>query len=164
MPTLIGLCGYAQVGKDTLADMLKGEYIKRAFAYKLKVECERMLSAINIFVDLRNDEETKKKYRDLLVAWGRIRRAENPLYWVEAVINDLQDKPTIITDVRYSNEVKAILDKGGKIIRLHRKGYKPANKEEKMTIGLIDKQYGTKVLHINNNGTKEDLLEAFRRL
>ena len=51
---LIGLCGYARCGKDSVADCLKG-FKKLAFASALKREVQRNSEEIQM-IDLMGDE------------------------------------------------------------------------------------------------------------
>ena len=140
---IIGLAGYARVGKNTLASMIVNEpdasmkMVQGAFADRLKKEVGDMLTAVKIPRSvLTNDKEN---YRDLMVFWGRTRRRQNPDYWVDIVMNQYRklkesskgnDFLFIITDVRYMNEVEAILKEGGKVYIVQRELTGPANKEE----------------------------------
>ena len=164
---LIGLAGYAQVGKDTtfkaIKKLLKGKSVKRlAFADRLKREVETMLESVRCSVDF-SYEDDKKQFRTMLVAWGKQMREIDPYYWIGAVEKDIVwmenlKKPdyTTITDVRYVNEIKMIYEHGGMVIRLERQGYGPANEEEKMSFALIGKEYPDLPV-VRNDGTPEEL-------
>lgn len=140
---IIGLAGYARVGKNTLASMIVNEpdagmkMLQGAFADKLKDEVGDMLAAVKVPKSvLVNDKEN---FRDLMVFWGKTRRRQNPNYWVDIVMKQYRkikegmkgkDFLFIITDVRYLNEVEAILSEGGKVYIVQRTLTGPANKEE----------------------------------
>lgn len=147
---IIGLAGYARVGKNTLASMIVNEpdagmkMLQSAFADKLKDEVGDMLAAVKVPRSvLVNDKEN---FRDLMVFWGKTRRRQNPDYWVKAVIKqyhqikkDMNGKDFlfIITDVRYLNEVEAILKEGGKVYVVQRELTGPANEEEARSVKEI---------------------------
>lgn len=147
---IIGLAGYARVGKNTLASMIVNEpdagmkMLQGAFADKLKDEVGNMLSAVKVPRSvLVNDKEN---FRDLMVFWGKTRRRQNPNYWVDIVINQYRkikssmkgkDFLYIITDVRYLNEVEAILNEGGKVYVVQREFVGPANNEEARSVKEI---------------------------
>jgi len=163
MLRIIGMCGYAQTGKDTAAEVLQN-YTRVAFADRLKFEAEQMLAGQGIHVTLA-DENEKKKYRDLLIAWGKIRRSFDENYWIKWVAMKIltnQENRYIITDVRYPNEVKWILNKGGMVIRVNRPGVGPINEEEQETIRKIDMLYNLPV--VINDGSKKDYEKFLRRI
>lgn len=158
---IIGLAGYAQVGKDTAAKVLIEQGFSRfAFADILKREVNDMLSAVGIADNVHN-EERKKFWRDMLVFWGAKRRAISRDYWVtqleESIRNwNLVGHDIVITDVRYLNEVKWIQEQGGKVIWIHRPEYPPANDEESLSFYAI-RQQATDITHLDNDGTIEEL-------
>lgn len=137
--TIIGIAGYAQVGKDTAGrGLVEAGFQRFAFADVLKDEVNAMLRAVGI-ADDTHQELQKKFWRDFLVFWGAKRRAISPDYWIgklEASIRSLHVN-IVITDVRYLNEVKWIESLGGQVIYLSRPGYGPANEEEKQSFDAI---------------------------
>ena len=162
MNKIIALCGYGQVGKDTLAEQLGESWQWLAFADTLKREVDRMLARVYLKVDTLNNEEDKKEWRDMLVFWGKRRRQLDPDYWIKELMSNVEkaNKNIIITDCRYLNEVKRVIAEGGHVIRLRRPGYHPLNDEEANTIGLIDREYPDLPMLVND-GTKEQLKNNF---
>lgn len=155
-PIIIGLCGYARVGKDSAAANMPG-WKRYAFADALKRDLEPILKMVNC--DLANPEH-KVKARPMLVAWGATARAFFPGFWVHRLWDILHDNlkdstRTVISDVRYPNEVKAILDMGGQVVRIFRNGYGPANDEEGNSIREIDATYCLPA--VANDSTPEEL-------
>ena len=164
---LIGLCGYSQVGKDTafraIKKLLRGKDVtRRAFADKLKKDVKDMLKPMGFSVDFSNEDD-KKQFRTMLVAWGKQMREFESNYWIYAVEDEILREEDIemsdyvtITDVRYTNEIEMIYEHGGMVIRLERQGYGPANEEEKMSFALIGKEYPDLPV-VYNDGTPEEL-------
>ena len=177
---IVGLCGFAQSGKNTLADMLteKEQFKQIAFADKMK----KMLAVINPYVRYTNDhgavhflrvqeavelwgwEDTKKftEVREMLqrlgTEGGREILGEN--IWVASAFNDVTmgDKNVVFTDVRFENEARAIKYVGGIIIRIVRNGVHPVNGHSSET-AYIGQDY-----IINNDGTPSDMYEQFRKI
>lgn len=154
---LIGLCGYARVGKDEAAKALCGlGWTRIAFADALKDEVCRTFGITRDTL-----EADKEKWRPLLVEWGRARRGQDMDYWVRrALANVANDLGTgvVVTDVRYWNEAKYIVDRMGTIVRIHRPGFDAANDEERTSIALIDgaqRVLGTQ--HVDNEGSVASL-------
>ena len=169
-PKIIGFAGYARVGKDTCADFVKEmfpeEYSRSSFANRLKYECSLMLSMVmDDFPDLRLTED-KIKYRDFLVFWGKYRRKMQSDYWIKN-LEDEKSNPvstkTIISDVRYPNEVQWIWKQGGIVILVERPGIGPANEEEGQSIQtiILERHYNYVLL---NDGSLEDLKEKIIKL
>jgi len=156
----VGLCGYAQVGKDTCAAHMPG-YQRWAFADALKIDATAMLAAIGVTADWA-DPAFKERWRPLLVALGAGMRATDPDYWIKRLIYQMVRKGVqaednvVITDVRYPNEVQWVLSKGGVVIRLERPGYCAANIEEAHSFYDIDEKY-PKLPIVINEGSPADM-------
>ena len=119
---LIGLCGFAGTGKNTVARYIG--WPEASFASRLKAECDPL--AIRIGYEPLTEKEA---IRDLYVLVGKLAREKDPLFWVRNLILPLSDRVTV-TDVRYLNEVQEIWRRGGLVVRLHRAGIGPSNEEE----------------------------------
>ena len=124
---IIGISGYARTGKDTfgisLQRILKTYKINCeliAFANVLKEDLNIfLLDKFNISAFTKKDEE-KFLIRPMLVAYGESKRNQNPNYWIDQIKEKVKNKLTIITDVRYENEARWIVDNGGFLIHLNR--------------------------------------------
>lgn len=166
---IIGLCGYAQVGKDTAATHLAEHYgyTRWAFADYLKADLADLVYkhlALNIWTV---QGETKEKLRPLLVAWGAVARAFEPGFWVRRLFAELPvTGKFVISDVRYLNEARAIQAAGGIVIYIARPGYGPANEEEARSIEEIWNAPGPPPFWgaVKNNGTREELGRAVFRV
>lgn len=124
---IIGISGYARSGKDTfglsLQRILKSFKINSdidAFANVLKSDInEFLLKKFNISAFTKNDLE-KVLIRPMLVAYGESKRNQDPNYWIKQIEKNIKNKLTIITDVRYENEAKWIIDNNGFLIHITR--------------------------------------------
>jgi dephospho-CoA kinase len=142
---IIGLSGYAQTGKDTVADILVLQHgFKRvAFADKIR-ECLYTLNPIvNLvgnepiylrhLVDTSGWDKAKQNYevRRLLQTLGADvgRELIDPNLWVEMTMSKLNayTDNIVITDVRFPNEYEAVKWTYGEVWRIERPGYEPVN-------------------------------------
>ena len=139
-PYILGISGHAQAGKDTIADYLVKNYgyTKMSFAKYLK-------EMVNDLFDL-NDNIYKKDYlkkwgmtkRELLQIVGTKMREIHLNVWVYKLFGIIGQELLfgskrffVISDVRYPNEIAAIKEKDGSLIRVIRTGYKsPLSLEE----------------------------------
>lgn len=148
--SIIGLCGPALVGKDTIGKRLPGERL--AFADKLKDESCRIAKCTR-----QELEDRKPEIRFFLEALGAFCRKFDPNHWINVVRDEwqAQGKPLIkITDVRHFNETEWIESEGGLVVYLHRKDvYACSDHEAKNLSEISGLPY---VHHIDNNRTPEE--------
>lgn len=176
---IIALNGYAKVGKDEIANIIRSLHpiweVKK-FAGKLK-QVATLLTGIT---DLEN-QSTKASslgpewgnmtVRDLLQRLGTdaVRDGLHPDAWVNALMADYKTESFsgyigdtrfdidashwIITDCRFPNEAKAVKRFGGKVIRVNRTGIGPVNNHLSET--ALDNWNFDAV--IENDGTLQDL-------
>lgn len=154
---ILGLCGYAQVGKDTLCEQLQN-YQRLAFVDILKQQVKQMLEVCGIPVDLWGDD--KEQWRDMLVFWGRKMRSIDRDYWVKQLYTRhggaIRNDRVCITDVRYLNEANWVRSQGGLVIGIHRPGFRANNEEEAISIREVLIQRPD-IPWIINDGTPRDL-------
>jgi hypothetical protein len=143
MMKIIGLCGSARSGKDTFFDcmkeVLKDEKAKCrrvAFADELKIDLDLFLmQKFKISAWTVNDKE-KALIRPIMVSYGEAMREISKSYWINKVKAKVDKNfksgiTSVITDVRYENEVEFInRSENSKCLYIEREGIKPANKEE----------------------------------
>jgi len=144
---IIGLTGYAQSGKDTVANILVERYgfTRVAFADKIReylYETNPMYDSIvgePLFVKDKVDrdgwEEAKKSphIRRLLQNSGvAARKIFGDGFWVHEAMKTMLKDPRpdmnyVITDVRFLNEADMIKANKGQIWRIKRLGVDPVN-------------------------------------
>lgn len=131
---IIGIAGYAGVGKDTVADLLG--YPKVSFATALKNDLAPLIARLGIDPTVR---EQKEKVRDLYVEYGRTARSINPRFWIDRIRKEIDwtQHAVVIPDVRYWNEVLWIKEQGGCWFWLKRDGVEPRNPEESLSFEAI---------------------------
>ncbi len=144
---LIGLCGFAKSGKNSFADFIIESRIRNkadilglktlSFAHALRRELEDFVYDKIGISTFTQDPVEKEIIRPLLVCWGTdiIRNKINKDYWVEKIkrayeINRKNKITSIITDVRFENELNWIQKEGGIVIFIDRDGIKPINSDE----------------------------------
>jgi hypothetical protein len=189
-PRLIGLAGYARVGKDTVGEILVDRYgyERRAFADKLRelaYRCNPILDTTGGYLDgagapiprsfVRYAAEldcgyewAKGEYpevRRFLVALGAgARTVLGGDVWLDACLPFIPSPypPTVVTDVRYRNEAQRIVDLGGVVVYIARPDIGPANDEEARSITELIGHVSTRV--IVNNGSLDALADKVDRL
>lgn len=146
----IGVCGYAQSGKDTVANWLVEHhgFVKRSFADALRDDVWIMNPIVSWYrneaswdpwspityqsaVRTHGYEEAKLRYpeiRRILQVYGtEVRRAEDPDVWLNRFTQWVQAHPEheriVVPDVRFPNES----DKVTRLIRVDRPGVGPVN-------------------------------------
>ncbi|MFJ9408586.1 hypothetical protein [Streptomyces sp. NPDC101393] len=142
----VALVGKARSGKDTVGQILvqHAGYTRLAFADKLKEAALRLDPEINLrrqgavvrsdwlsaLVGARSWETAKAVYpevRRFLQEFGQTMRELDPHIWIRPVMTRVMNgtrwnMPTVVTDVRYLNEVDALRDQGALIVRVERPG------------------------------------------
>lgn len=168
---IIGLSGYAQSGKDTVANILVEEYgfTRVAFADKIRGLLYEMNPRINDrqlqqWIDIQGWDATKamSEVRMLLQNVGvGARKIFGENHWIIEAFKDIHgtERNYVISDVRFTNEANWIKEVyGGHIWRVERPGTKPVNdhvSELELNVWNFDEL-------IYNAGSIEDLKEVVR--
>jgi len=171
---IIGLTGYAQSGKDTVAKVLVDNYgyTRIAFADKIREFLYEMDPGIGVkgpdgnwhtvslqnIVDVVGWDEAKQnvEVRGLLQNTGvGARKLFGEGFWVNQALGSIAvGYPNIVvTDVRFINEANTLKANGGQIWRIERLGVGAVNShisESQMDDYKVDQTFV-------NNGTTEDL-------
>lgn len=120
---IIGISGKKQSGKTTvatyLARALNGEIASFASVLKDTVLEHFGGSYAGCFVDKTLPWKYGLTYRQLLQKLGHFGRTLSPTFWVDLAMRGIgSNKHYIFDDLRFPEEAKAILERGGQIIRL----------------------------------------------
>jgi hypothetical protein len=153
MPPMIGLTGYAYVGKDTLADLLVRShgYHRLGFADPLyamllalnppvpRRDAPPLLTVRELFNEhggswtlAKQDPYHGPGLRGLLQRLGTeaVRKHLGEDTWVRAAARTIDKHDwarTVMSDVRFLNEAEFVRQSGGIVVRIHRSGYGPVN-------------------------------------
>ena len=183
---IIGISGKAGSGKDTAAKMLEVLYANPDISYEDFINKRyKNFADIQIvhFADSlketaqvlfrigeweTNTQEGKKTtinwigktVRELLQGIGQgLRDAIDPNLWIKILFANTEGWTNyIIADVRYPNEIKAIKERNGILLRIDRKGTGAGNHSSETALD----NYKEWDVHIENNSSIEDLFEAMK--
>jgi hypothetical protein len=185
---LIGLCGYAQTGKDTVGQILAEEFgfARVSFAGPVKEHMEllnpyigvrtlaspkRLSEALEDYggwdgVKHHAPPEEKDEIRRLLQVYGTdlVRDRLNEDAWIDKGIMATwklrgQNKSVVVTDVRFPNEGEKIRNVGS-VWKIHRPGIGPERDHSSET--MVDLVKADRDIH--NNGTLAELKEKVIKL
>jgi hypothetical protein len=172
---IVGLSGYARVGKDTVGAFLVAEHGFRRVAFA--DELRSFLYDLNPLIPILNGgpnrvaplvdalgwdlAKQRDEVRALLQRIGtECVRKRDPDFWIRTALRDVDDRDDIvITDVRFPNEARAVLDRCGVMLRIERPYYRPLNEHPSET-ALDDWSFDAVIA---NNGSLEDLGRAVER-
>lgn len=171
---IVGLSGYAQTGKDTIANHLINNYgfVRVAFAdpirealYKLNPKI-RLSESFGVSlanaVDSMGWETVKvlsSDARELLQRMGTEvgREIFGQNFWVDQAMKKAQEYDKVVfTDVRYPNEAEAIVKASGAIWRVTKNDTMAVNRHASET--ALDHYQFRHVIF--NNDTKESLYQS----
>ena len=206
---IIGICGLIGAGKDTAADYLVNlhHFRRESFANSLKDAVAHVFGWDRTMLEGRTKQsrewrETRDEWwserlgmeitpRYILQQWGTevCRRAFHDDIWIASLENKLRNSEddVVITDCRFPNEIKAIKNAGGIVVRVVRgpepKWYEAAasvnrgpdgnptwslskKKLEKLGIHASETSWvGTKFdAVLDNNGTMDELYQQVKSL
>jgi hypothetical protein len=170
---LIGLCGPAGAGKNTVAEFITDSdgctLLQMAFADPL-YECISTITGIPVAkLKDRDAKETTipwlgKSPRQLLqtlgTEWGR--GTIHPEIWIRITMERAKPelavgRGVVITDVRFDNEAQAVIDAGGEVWRVTRPGWRCLAEEaaaHQSEAGVSDHLIAR---IIDNSGSLDDL-------
>jgi len=137
---IIGLSGYAKVGKDEVAQILVKKYGFKRIAFadpirELLLEINPILANGYHLKTIINEEgwtlaKNKEEVRRLLQELGvGARQVLGDDVWVVAALRKMENfkENYVITDVRFENEAVMVRQLGGEIWRIQRPGIQAVN-------------------------------------
>jgi len=136
---IIGLSGYAQSGKDTVAELLclNYGYTRLSFAQPMRdaiYTLNPMVESGNRVADLVDEygwdvAKANPEVRRLLQVFGtevgRKQFGEN--FWVQQAFDKIDTTKIVFSDVRFPNEAQEIQQYGGQVWRINRHNHTPVN-------------------------------------
>lgn len=169
LPRLIGIVGFAQAGKDSVAAVLERDfgYTKLGFADALR----EMMLALNPYVltangpaiyshllasrgyeDVKKESDVRRLFQRLGTEAGR-KVLGNDIWVDTAMKRAARHERVAFSDCRFPNEADAVKMAGGVIVRVNRPGVGPVNDHE-------SEHFAATVMpdfEIFNSGTLTDL-------
>jgi len=170
---LIGLCGPAGAGKNTVAELLidsdRCTFHQLAFADPI-YECISVITGISVAGLQQRDakeavipwlgQSPRQMLQTLGTEWGR--ETVNSQIWIRIAIERAiphlaVGRGVVITDVRFTNEAQAIVDAGGEVWRVIRPGWRclDANAAAHQSEAGVGEQWIART--IDNSGSLDDL-------
>jgi dephospho-CoA kinase len=165
---IIGLSGYAQSGKDTVAELLCLNYGYKRISFALPMR--DAIYTLNPLIEGRSRiadvieeygwdvAKANPEVRRLLQVFGtevgRGMFGEN--FWVDQAFKRAEEYERVVfSDVRFPNEAQAIIKKGGQVWRVQREGHKPVNLHASET-AMDNWRFDDLIL---NHGSLDDLAD-----
>ena len=140
---IVGLVGFIGAGKGTVADLLveKHNFSKESFANSVKDSCAAVFGWDRAMIE--GDTSESRAWREKPDQWWSEKFGKefsprlalqlmgteagrdifHPDLWVHTVMRRCENAPWnnyVIADVRFPNEINAIVKSGGKVIRVRR--------------------------------------------
>lgn len=145
---IIGLAGYAQAGKDEVAKVFVGQGFTRfAFADKLK----QLATELQYW----NGQKDELGRLHLQYLGNKVRDILGDDIWIDAVMRDIRHiDNVVISDVRYHNEIHAVHEAGGLVLRVNRPGTGPINDHVSEGLPEHSSLYDG---YIHNDGSLDEL-------
>jgi len=155
-PYIIGLGHRRRVGKDTLGNLIVQDCLsygisatRVAFGDKVKSIAFELYSWAGLQAGEYYDSHPEDREvalpaigmspREIWIEVGCKLREVYPETWLEAAFAKAKDfEVLIVTDVRFPNEVDAIRDRGGEVIKVERPGIKPSHDQADSALASFD--------------------------
>ncbi len=158
-PQIIGLSGKQFAGKDAVARILLQhlpDHCQLPIAQAIKQQYAEQQS-----ITLQAVEQNKAHHRPGLIALGNWGRAQDPDYWLKAIIAASETSGIIISDVRLKREFNLLREHDAFLIRVEasrtiREQRGTLVSEEDITECDLDDMTNWDAI-INNNGTEAAL-------
>lgn len=133
---ILGLSGKRGSGKDALASKLAPlgwERVSFADELKKKIRLDFNLTSEQTDGKLKetpcgyiNEDGVELTPRDIMTLCGKYYRAIDPMFWVKQAFKHVNEsvsdvtRKIVVTDVRFTNEVEYLRDRGAFIVRIDR--------------------------------------------
>jgi len=171
---LIGLAGQAGCGKDTIARWVRPQIEGSCYAFAKPIkDAYESIFGVDPESLTREEKEApipgfdfspRRAMQTLGTEWGR---ALNKNLWISLAEKEYQERKRlacsramIVTDVRFENEARWVLDHGGLVVNISRPGLAPVEAHSSEA-GIPFELIG---YHLNNNGELRHLRGAVTKL
>lgn len=175
---------FSKTNRDCIADLEHKAYSASQSKWKIKKYASTLKKITSIILGCKVNklEDREFKEKELGKQWQVIdytltprlllqrlgtdaARYVHPDIWVNALFSKFKKKSRwIITDVRFDNEIRAIQERGGIVIRVNRDKSKDSTEHSNhLSETALDNYEGFDVI-LNNNDTLEDLIEKIRQI
>ena len=175
---------FSKTNRDCIADLEHKAYSASKSKWRIKKYASTLKKITSIILGCKVNklEDREFKEKELGKQWQIIdytltprlllqrlgtdaARYVHPDIWVNALFSKFKKKSRwIITDVRFDNEVRAIQERGGIVIRVNRDKSKDSTEHSNhLSETALDNYEGFDVI-LNNNDTLEDLIEEIRQI
>lgn len=178
---ILGLCGYAGVGKDTAAEVLLEEcgFQRIAFADPIKAALLALdplvpaedgkthlhlseFSADRDWAEVKEYPEVRRLMQILGTEVGR--NIFDPNIWVslaeKKLLSVMSVGDAVITDVRFPNEARLVKKHGGLLIRIERPDFGPVNQH----VSDRASESWTYDIHLENDSNVANLHRKMKEL
>ena len=165
---IIGLSGYAQSGKDTVAELLCLNYGFKRISFALPMRdaiytLNPLVDDSHRIVDLVDEygwdvAKANPEVRRLLQVFGTEvgRNLFGETFWIDQAFKRAEEYERVVfSDVRFPNEATAIQQRGGDVWRINRHNHAPVNGHK--SEHAMDMFMFKHVLY--NDGTIDDLAD-----
>lgn len=175
---------FSKTNRDCIADLEYNAYCASNSKWKIKKYASTLKKITSIILGCKVNklEDREFKEKELGKEWQVIdytlsprillqrlgtdaARYVHPDIWVNALFSKFKKKSKwIITDIRFDNEVRAIQERGGIVIRVNRDKSKDSTEHSNhLSETALDNYEGFDVI-LNNNDTLEDLIKEIRAI
>lgn len=116
----IAISGKQGVGKNLLSEFIIKNYKYKDKHFTSLAFADNLKFMVKEIFDVEKDLHPNS--REILQLFGKIGRLSNPLYWINPILEDINDFPKdnyIITDLRFKNEADELKNNNFFIIRIN---------------------------------------------
>jgi len=174
---IIGIAGLAGSGKDTVGEAIQAFGKLEKENWEIKKFAGTLKQIASLLTGLKPEvfESQEHKSRNLGKEWGHMTIREmlqrigteamrdnlHPNVWVNALFSDYDhNNRWIITDLRFPNELQAIQNHNGMLIKVVRPGVVGMNHYSETALDNFNKW--DHIIH--NDGTRYDLVQKVRQI
>jgi hypothetical protein len=157
VPIVIGVAGVARAGKDSLGNGIARKLSKQgipavrlSFATEVKIALDKLIKTTFGFSAMTEKPQEKELIRPIIVAYAEAARKNDPSFWIKKLKKRIETNiengvVSVITDVRFKEEVFYIKKLGGFVVHLKRIGNKAINLVERVNDPIVQEMSDYKI-------------------